>query len=89
MNVDLKTSMSARRLDNTGLEQPVKGDVAKMESVQPMRFSDSALKVTAASASPLAALDEVQDADLRRDDDLGQLMMQAFDFQPPEMPNFV
>ena len=89
MNVDLKTSMSARRLDNTGLEQPVKGDVAKTDSAQRMRFSDPARTVTTASATPLSALDEMQDVELRRDDDLGQLMMQAFDFQPPEMPNFV
>ncbi len=89
MNVDLKTSMSARRLDGTGFEQPVKGDVAKTDSAQRMRFSDPALTVTTASATPLSALDEMQDVELRRDDDLGQLMMQAFDFQPPEMPNFV
>ena len=89
MNVDLKTSMSARRLDGTGFEQPVKGDVAKTDSAQRMRFSDLALTVTTASATPLSALDEMQDVELRRDDDLGQLMMQAFDFQPPEMPNFV
>lgn len=89
MNVDLKTSMSARRVDGTGFEQPVKGDVAKVDVAQQMRFSDPALTVTTASASPLSALDETQDVELRRDDALGQLMVKVFDFQPPEMPDFV
>lgn len=89
MNVDLKTSMSARRVDGMGFEQPVKGDVAKVDVAQQMRFSDPALTVTTASASPLSALDETQDVELRRDDALGRLMVKAFDFQPPEMPDFV
>ena len=89
MNVDLKTSMSARRVDGTGFEQPVKGDVAKVDVAQQMRFSDPALTVTTASASPLSALDETQDVELRRDDALRQLMVKAIDFQPPEMPDFV
>ena len=89
MNVDLKTSMSARRVDGMGFEQPVKGDVAKVDVAQQMRFSDPVLTVTTASASPLSALDETQDVELRRDDALGQLMVKAFDFQPPEMPDFV
>lgn len=89
MNVDLKTSMNARRVDGAGFEQPVKGDVAKVDVAQQLRFSDPALTVTTASASPLSALDETQDVELRRDDALGKLMVKAFDFQPPEMPDFV
>ena len=89
MNVDLKTSIGARRIDGAGFEQPVKGDVAKLESAGRMGFSHPSLTVTTASASTVAHLDELQDVELRRDDDLGQLMTKAFDFQPPEMPNFV
>lgn len=89
MNVDFKTSMSARRLENTGFEQPVKGDVAKSNLSERVGLSGPSLTVTTAKASSIADFDEVTMADLRRDDDLGQLMGKVFDFQPPEMPNFV
>lgn len=89
MNVELKTSMGARRLDGTGFEAPVKGDKAKLGPSEHMSLSRPALTVTSATVSPIADLDDVSALDLRRDDDLGQLISKAFDFQPPEMPNFV
>ena len=88
MNIDLNAQLNMRRVDVASVKQPAEG-VAQAELSERADFFGSSLKVTAATPAKTDALDELRDTDLRRDDDLGQLMTKAFDFQPPEMPNFV
>lgn len=89
MNVELNTSFGAKRLDAAGMKMPEGVLAAQVDSSNRMGLSGPSLTVTSAKALLVEAFDEISDATLRRDDDLGQLMTKAFDFQPPEMPNFV
>ena len=88
MNINLNAQLNMRRVDAAGVNKPAEG-VAQPESAKRADFFGSSLTVTTSKATKADALDETGDLDLRRDDDLGRLVMAAFDFKPPEMPDFV
>lgn len=48
-----------------------------------------ALTVTRPEPTGVDMMEEDFEADLRRDDAIGRLVVSAFDLKPPEMPEFV
>ena len=51
--------------------------------------NDRGLTITEAPVAGSEGVAEIADAALTRDDPLGKLMAQAFNLQPPSMPQFV
>ncbi len=89
MDINLNATLN-RRIDSNRLERTEHpSTTSKPENVVRQGLEGPALTVSSKTVSLLDGIDNVQDIDLRRDDDLGQLMGKAFTFQPPEMPNFI
>lgn len=89
MNVDLNTSLNANRLASAGFEQSQNVSAARSDELKGGGIRGPSLTVTEKRLTGLEPLDDNAEADLRRDDALGKLVMSAFDLKPPESPEFV
>ena len=89
MDINLDTSLYAARLASASFEQAQDVSAAKSDMLKGGGINGPALTVTEKQLTGLEALDDNFEADLRRDDALGKLVMSAFDFKPPEAPEFV
>ena len=89
MDINLDTSLYAARLASASFEQAQDVSAAKSDMLKGGGINGPALTVTEKQLTGLEALDDNLEADLRRDDALGKLVMSAFDFKPPEAPEFV
>ena len=89
MNIDLNTSLSANRLASANFEQAQDVSAAKSDQLKEGGLRGPSLTITEKQLTGLEPLDDRAEADLRRDDALGKLVMSAFDLRPPESPEFV
>jgi hypothetical protein len=89
MNVSLDTSFRANKLASAGFEQTQDISAAKSDMLKAGGIYGPALTITEKQLTGMEALDDNFEADLRRDDALGKLVMSVFDFKPPEAPEFV
>ena len=89
MDINLDTSLYAVRLASASFEQAQDVSAAKSDMLKGGGIHGPALTVTEKQLTGLEALDDNFEADLRRDDALGKLVMSAFDLKPPEAPEFV
>ena len=89
MDINLDTSLYAARLASASFEQAQDVSAAKSDMLKGGGIHGPALTVTEKQLTGLEAFDDNFEADLRRDDALGKLVMSAFDFKPPEAPEFV
>lgn len=89
MDINLDTSLYTARLASASFEQAQDVSTAKSDMLKGGGINGPALTVTEKQLTGLEALDDNFEADLRRDDALGKLVMTAFDFKPPESPEFV
>ena len=89
MDINLDTSLYAARLASASFEQAQDVSAAKSDMLKGGGIHGPALTITEKQLTGLEALDDNFEADLRRDDALGKLVMTAFDFKPPEAPEFV
>ena len=89
MDINLDTSLYAARLASASFEQAQDVSAAKSDMLKGGGIHGPALTVTEKQLTGLEALDDNFEADLRRDDALGKLVMSAFDLKPPEAPEFV
>ena len=89
MDINLDTSLYAARLASASFEQAQDVSAAKSDMLKGGGINGPALTVTEKQLTGLEALDDNFEADLRRDDALGKLVMSAFDFKLPEAPEFV
>ena len=89
MNVSLDASLRANKLASAGFEQAQDVSAAMSDMLKDGGIHGPALTVTEKQLTGLEALDGNYESDLDRDDALGRLVMSAFDFKPPEAPEFV
>jgi hypothetical protein len=89
MNVDLNTSLGANRLGAAGAKRLENGVVEQSAQLTRAGLGGPSLTVSSASSVAVDEAEAITEADLRRDDALGKMVMAAFDFQPPEMPKFI
>lgn len=89
MDISLDTSFRANKLASASFEQAQDISAAKSDMLKDGGIRGPALTVTEKQLTGLEALDDNSEADLRRDDALGKLVMSAFDLKAPEAPEFV
>ena len=89
MDISLDTSFRANKLASASFEQVQDISAAKSDMLKGGGIHGPALTVTEKQLTGLEALDDNSEADLRRDDALGKLVMSAFDLKAPEVPEFV
>ena len=89
MDISLDTSFRANKRASASFEQAQDISAAKSDMLKGGGIHGPALTVTEKQLTGLEALDDNSEADLRRDDALGKLVMSAFDLKPPEAPEFV
>lgn len=89
MDIDLNTALNANRVASANFAgaQEIVSD--KSEQLKGGGILGPALTVTERQLTGLEALDEYADADLRRNDSLGKLVLSAFDLKAPETPEFI
>jgi len=84
----MEINLNTRGLSLGTLSGAVQGNgVDKAESGFGRGFDNVTVTSAPASAEDIAAAG-ISDRDLRRDDDIGRLVMKAFAFEPPPMPKF-
>lgn len=89
MNIDFTTSLNVKGLETASFMPLNDIEKDKVNHSGRVNLDNPALTITTSESSPIDEVERVSEEDLRRDDDLGRLVMSAFDFKPPEMPEFV
>lgn len=89
MDINPKIDFNANRVASAGFTDAQGGVAAKSDQLEAGWMSGPALVVTEREPTGLESLDEHADADLRKDDPLGRLVLSAFDFKAPEVPEFI
>lgn len=89
MDIDLNTTLSANRIAAAGFAGVQDIAAEKSDQLKGGGIFGPALTVTERQMTGLEALDELGEADLRRDDPLGKLVLSAFDFKAPDAPDFI
>ena len=89
MNISLDTSLRANKLASASFEQGQNVSAAKSDMLKGGGIHGPALTITEKQLTGLETPDDISEADLRRDDALGELVMSAFDLKAPEIPEFV
>ena len=89
MNIDFNSALNANRIAAADLAGAQEIAAGKSDQLKSGGLSGPSLTVTERQLTGLEAIDEHDDADLRKDDALGRLVLSAFDLKPPDAPEFI